>query len=645
MEPKVDEASGSQLSVLLLDYQMARDDDRSILGVQAAGLSIDITLLGAMIALVGTTCQFGQTANCVRLPNEILAAAPMVPLAIFAFFQMLGTVGTIRGFYLRALETELRKYGNQLSSLPGVAYPSLTGITLEVSSQRRGRAGYRILSNMFLVVVVAAFLVLTIGIGLHVDSRTALVMIVAYGAMLLLFLIELQAATVGGRGLFAYAARKFVRTPVGLPSLDHGAPRDGERSIGSYLLMPRPEDWIKFLNAPGAWLVTYLATGSGDFWRFAVMWISVEYLVFQARYQLNDLRGAPEDDLHSERVARGRLPHGNSQETFRNNLRASAIGIVIRLAVAVVIGVLADELMLMCLFIVAVFGTALIYEGLRAARMVLPVWTFVGVGYAIRAALGIHFAGLSWLDETATLGYLAFAIYGIMFVLLNWASEATSYCTVTPSGEWTYQSGLVDKPHLLALLKPLGIVATLSTRREHAPPNGGHQRVLVARGRVFAPWNIAIFANFIVSASWGMALAQPPARPDYLLVGIGAGMAAALLILAPGTGTRYLITILTGATGVIAAHLMGARSPLLGGLTVLFVGTFYTMLRSGSYRDIKDSAKSLRKFVRRSLNGLWRLIIGGRTWDAAGFRVATAGDPDVSPPAIELVAPRHPAEG
>ena len=92
-----------------------------------------------------------------------------------------------------------------------------------------------------------------------------------------------------------------------------GLNREGGRALTAYLAFPRPETWAKALIAPACFVLAATSTGRlGDWKRFVVLWLVLEFLIYAARYQWNDIRGIDADLRHAERTARSRLPVGTT---------------------------------------------------------------------------------------------------------------------------------------------------------------------------------------------------------------------------------------------------------------------------------------------------------------------------------------------
>jgi hypothetical protein len=148
-----------RLEILLVDYEMAREDERTVVNASAAMFGAAVALLALLAAAVTQECRFGaQRASCVNVPDPILAAAPLLPLSLLGYMQLIGTVGTLRSYYVRGLEAELARYvATPLAALGHVMPMSYVGVVTELMSLRRGRVGYRMFASLILLSILVVF--------------------------------------------------------------------------------------------------------------------------------------------------------------------------------------------------------------------------------------------------------------------------------------------------------------------------------------------------------------------------------------------------------------------------------------------------------------------------------------------------------
>lgn len=414
------------------------------------------------------------------------------------------------------------------------------------------------------------------------------------------------------------------------PERSSDEPPQNGRGLLSYLAMPRPRYLVKWLFFPVTFGLAAWAEGGASGRALidaALLLVALEYLIYPARYQWNDVRGFADDGKHPDWLGRGRLPHGLTPEESRRIILASLAVAAGRLLAAVGIGILQPHLLLpIGGLIAAVFLTAAAYERLRVQKRVIALWMFVGVGYAIRGVSGLVTGGLPW-DETATLaGAVSLAAFGTSFVTMTWALEALAHCEVTPSGVRCIEE-LPEKPHLYRLLAFMGMAPTPGA---FTPKSEDEQQLLSGRrvhglreqARLLTPWNLAFALSCLCGGIAGMSLAQPPTSrlAATVAAAVAAAVLAGLLIAARSTLTR-LAAILTGvvmlsALGVIA----GAQRPLLVAAPCAIVAPVFVWFWAQSYETLTAGVGSS---IIRSLAGatheMLAWVVGPQTQNVAGL--------------------------
>ena len=362
----------ARLQILLEDYSQCRDDERNWNTVLASLFAVAFTLVGLLIAAVTQTCRFNASESCTNVPDYLVGAAPLLPIALIAYAESLGTVAAFRNFFMRVIEKEIQQYaGSPLKAISPVMPSSYVDMMTELISLRRGKLSYRMIVFLLVIIIIVIFGGFAVYIGLHMDPITQAAMTVIYAPIILLMAIENYSAGPGGRSMFYSIAQRYIthRYTTGYAlqdlAIESSHVRRNERSLLSYLLMPRVAEWVKWVIAPGAFVVTAWATGAFRNWhQFIIVWLILEYLIYQARYQWNDIRGFHEDAEHPESTARLRLPGGPNA---RRNILASCLVGVLRLTLAVCIAAVTRLLPAVTLLIGLVFGVAIGYEALRAA--------------------------------------------------------------------------------------------------------------------------------------------------------------------------------------------------------------------------------------------------------------------------------------
>jgi hypothetical protein len=639
-------SSSDRLSVLLLDYEMAREDDRTLFNVQAGALSIAVTLIGALAALISQTCQFQpQNPSCAKVPDALLAGAPLIPMAVISFLAVVGATATIRSYYARALESEIRQeLPMSLTAIPGVAPASYLDLTIGLVSLRRGGVGHRLLNWLLLVTVVLVFGGLAVLIGVHIDAPVLRwLMLVGYGLLGVLLVTETLNVSIFGRHRFVRIASEYLvrsRLSDNFPTFAP-APENPERRMVSYLLLPRPEDLIKWLFFPVAFLFAVLSAGrelSGVARNAVVVFVVLEYLLYEARYQLNDVRGFVEDGRHPDRRSRGRLPHGSSVAESRRNVLLSLLVMVLRIVAAFALSALVDVRLLpvTVVLFVLVFGIAAVYEWLRrgsdaAGRgRTLAIWTVVGAGYGLRGTVGLFVGGIT-ATGVLTVAALAFSAFGVAFVTFTWVLEAASHHVGSIPGPVSPAAGReTDKRHLTALLPYVHAVlhaapsATQTGGGATATPPAAVAEetlrgcaALRARGRLGAPWNWATVVCMAGGAALGAACSSPAGSPGLplLVPAVAGAVLGCALCLARGTKER-IAAVIIGLPTLFLADGSAGGAGITAVVPVAVFAVYLTWFRTLSYADLKEGLKPLVRLVKRVLHATLYRVTGPATFAA-----------------------------
>ena len=406
------------LDVLLADYESLRDDERSTIAFLGVAISVGTALLGGLVAFAGQSCTLSTNhSNCTSTPTVFLAAGPAVPFIVFGFVMLQGIISVVRSYYIRMMEYEIQtRVPIAFQKFPQLGPASYIGLTTEILSLRRGRRPYRLMASMILLIVGCTFAGITIEIAIHVSMALRIIMISFYGAGSVLVVYECYVLMIRGRRIFYEAAGDYRLHKQELFTPATARPPD-QRNIISYLLIPRFETLPKSLIPIIMFCAAASVTHSWHWARFLLLWIVLEYLIYTARYQWNDLRDFETDQRHPSQAARRRLPAGYDAADTAYHLVLTSVIIMLRIAIAFFIGYVTRTTIQIGLIAGAVFGVAVFYELLRARvsggewagqqYSKIPavfVWLAVGPGYAIRGAVGLLAAHCSWDDSAFYLG-------------------------------------------------------------------------------------------------------------------------------------------------------------------------------------------------------------------------------------------------
>jgi predicted secreted protein len=504
----VPESRSRRLEVLLCDYEQAREDERTFQSQQGTGIALALTAISVLGALAFT---IGTKDNQIKVPHGVIAGAPLIVLAVLSYVQATGALAVVRSFYLRALEYDIRAElaaserdvrsyqdridhkGRERSGLRVMTHAALVAEFTSLNPDTpKGRT--LVQTSMVSAVFTATWFVFG-GMVIYLMTRESLpwvlIMALVYGSSALALVLLTYHINRNGRALFAEQVdllhARLSRGLYPLPRLR----KEGERALIPYLTYPRPDDAIKgvFLAA-GLASALLLAGGEHlndlawpDVVSVVALWVGTEFLLYQARYQWNDIRGHSEDQAAPTSKSRGRLPN------VPGAVPSSWIVILLRLyCVAIICAVNYGEYgvdfrvsQALLWAAAGILGLGVVYEISRrrisAAGRGGPLglsWILlvVGLGYPLRFAIGWYAVG-SGFNEAFAWGCVAIWGLGVLFVGATWLLEAASYGAMTTENGckvlWVNENEIAAKPHLKALL----VAARVEMKEGPVSPDAG----------------------------------------------------------------------------------------------------------------------------------------------------------------------------
>jgi hypothetical protein len=645
------------LETLVTDYTVLREDRQSMDQVVAALISVAVALIGGLGAFLARTCK-GTSLSCSpQIWPPIYGILPLVPLAVLAQFGSLANVHTIRSYYTRAVEEQLQ----MLASSPEIRYrdsapirlPNFSQLVDRMVSQRRGRGFLR---YQFLVLVMYLTIgVLFIGVTIWCLFLTRplwfrIAMGLFYALSLAVLIRVLWAGTVGGHALWKDLTRHYSGQSTEEQELRRH--RQG-RSLSSYLLLPRPgELLVKGGIIPLAWALSSLATGEfriKHVWQVILLTLIFEVVFYQARYVINDLHGLRIDSRYSKFKKQIRFP----QPARRIDVQISILTVAGRVILAILLAAsLLDPRLQQAIVVAggAVFLHSAAYELLRhkvspnkpghdLLRMTIgrmSILTLVGVGYAIRACLGL-FLGDDGNTDWLLLGYAALMMtaLGSMFVAMTWAIDGITQVVPHDARDATrllamslgsserpssfserplthrYRKSLEEMSHIAPLLQQAELLDKRSgvIRATSAPAPANNEDDLLRTRRSLEQisgltwWNTMLVIAAVLAGLTGVRLAGSHHVGSMLTSGAIGLIGGALIVIAYGgdrrlfkrwgmlstpSQARALAPLLIFAIGLT---LVGGNVPpqpdWLAGIPFAVVGGVYLFFRHASLQDIQ----------------------------------------------------------
>lgn len=379
------------------------------------------------------------------------------------------------------------------------------------------------------------------------------------------------------------------------------------RTLASYLLVPRPKDLVKAIVLPLAFAVGIAVerdVAAAQLGAAALVWMALELLVYQARYQWNDIRGFAADQAHPDAASRGRLP--GPLEKAGPHISASIAVLVLRLVLTAALAVAFPELAaILVAMTVGVFGVAVVYERLwsaatgRTSQVPVPLrpalvalWVAVGAGYAVRGLTGLALAvDLGGRPGVVALAAVSMWALGVVFVTCRWTLEAMCFGEFR-DGRLTWQVRPDQaREHTLGLVR--WVPSTAPDDPEASPCSW---RALQGRTPLTAPWNLALVVSAAAAAAVGQLLAGAAGAGAPAAVLVAGGLLALAVVRTPGR--RRLVTVAGAVALLLLNATTGTPDPLVAILPWLVVMAAYGCFTRQCSDEIGRPLRRLQPLLR-----------------------------------------------
>ena len=238
-----------------------------------------------------------------------------------------------------------------------------------------------------------------------------------------------------------------------------------------YLIYPHPQDLLKPLFVAFGFFLGWFIVGCDltvctFICRIVLVFVVFDVLGYQARYQINDIRGYHEDERNPAAAKRGRLASFGVPEPVA--VRVSAAVAIAKIAAGIAAISLAspgDMRSALAVSFALIFVLALAYEHARSPwkgrlangklHKFLPLG-LVGLGYALRIAAGIACGGGADILGLNSMALLAIVLVVAAAVPFGWSFVGITWMLECCAGR--YKTGAVyHKPHIESLYgKALG---------------------------------------------------------------------------------------------------------------------------------------------------------------------------------------------
>lgn len=535
----------TEIDVLLSEYAAARVTFERLDSATASLLGLALTISPAMAALVARQCTFGPLECRPGANSWLYGLLPLVPLALLLLVADIGNARTVKVYYGRAIETRLRESGFVAEVTPGVQVPSYGELMAVTFGQHRGSMRYRVVLWLVYALVGTSVLMLVglcVAVASPLDYQVALVVAYSAGFALLARLTWLGGP--GARGLWKDSQHRLTQA-MQTPNSDDSNSGDN-RGLARYLLVPRPHELYTRVGLPPlAWAVAASAAGTLNSQGLVAAIVAgavFEFLFYQARYVINDLRGLGIDGVFSNYKKSNRFP-----TPIKPAWPALAlVATLFRLAIGVWITLrfLDSGLGRTVLFAAGVLALqTVLYEWIKPraarggpgfARASNVVYALVGVGWALRASIGIAVSGSFSISPVAAwLWLLGWSLFGTMAVTLAWSIGAVDQVrgTVgTPLPTSLVGPALALCWHVVLLARQVGIVSRGQLFGAPIIDSDRERQQVLRLSQLLVPvsaptwWNTCFVASTALVAVAVTAISAPEA-PVWVPASVGAGAA------------------------------------------------------------------------------------------------------------------------
>ena len=283
------------------------------------------------------------------------------------------------------------------------------------------------------------------------------------------------------------------------------------RHLLKYLLYPKSQDPQKpmLIVAGFAYYVIYSQTNIGivNILQLLLTMVIFDFLAYQARYQINDIRGIKED---KEAGLSNRLlsEHCNNENHY---IKISLFVAIFRIILAFILIFLFgnEQTGLLLASLGVLFISTILYELARAKNKTYLIFVTVGFGYPLRFLLGFFAAAPHDVHHGLSFPFICFCLslcaYGSFVSILSWTNEITDRIQkrFEKNKEDLFQASY-EKKHYLYLQEI--IRDRISLAESH--PIKGKLLPLRERCKVTDPWNILFFLSttFLAMAAFSMGL-------------------------------------------------------------------------------------------------------------------------------------------
>lgn len=265
------------------------------------------------------------------------------------------------------------------------------------------------------------------------------------------------------------------------------------RHILLYLIYPKKKDWYKSLLIVLGFIYGIILTKEINnimlyVGRLIFVLFIFDFLAYQARYQINDIRGLKEDKEvgHMDRLLPNEID--NPGHVIKVSFIVAFFRIIMSLIMVTICGGEIRGFLLICLVIL--FGSTILYETARSNKNIWLIFILVGTGYPLRFFVGFCLMipmNRIIVNIQIVCFILALWAYGSSSSILAWTDEVIKRMQEAKKNYNSFPISYEKKhfAYIQSLIRGRYILG------ESHPVNG---RIMPLRekGRLRDPWNLTM---------------------------------------------------------------------------------------------------------------------------------------------------------
>lgn len=462
-----------KIQEILMELSECREDERACRNQIFTILTLVITLLSVVVVVLFSV-EEGQTLD-IKIQLIINAFATFMLCAAISYIANLGFLSTFRHFYVIELEKKLmliRNDGDDFLHWESLSTPLITFNYKKILAGLPMLYGINNAISFLSILLVAIIYILFIHLFIKTFNIINIIIGVYFWIVFFIVIFTMIVCSSKNREVYKLVKERAWDRVLERKYDTNISKRTSIMVLIEYFIYPRKSDvqknlFIVFGFVLGSIINWFLNSNTDIFVflkemiiQFIFTWFIMDFLVYQARYQWNDIRGLFEDRKHPLKVKRKRLPETDIISD-KYLILLSIVIMCFRLVTAWVLIVLyaKSSKELFIISVVLLFVISGIYEFVREKKNASLILFFVTLGYPLRFFMG--FVGAYPFIYNVFTTYPKFiiifvailisaAFFGEVFVSLTWVHEAIYFAKkgLTTKSYYDVLMGQFDKNRL-----------------------------------------------------------------------------------------------------------------------------------------------------------------------------------------------------